>query len=125
MRGAYPNHKLERRLSIIIVNYNVQHFLEQCLLSVKDAIKNIDAEVIVVDNQSVDGSVEMLKSRFDRVKLFESKENLGFSKGNNLAIKEAKADYILLLNPDTLVAQDSFEKCIQFTLAKKWNKPPI
>jgi len=114
MRGAYPNHKLERRLSIIIVNYNVQHFLEQCLLSVKDAIKNIDAEVIVVDNQSVDGSVEMLKSRFDRVKLIESKENLGFSKGNNLAIKEAKADYILLLNPDTLVAQDSFEKCIQF-----------
>jgi len=105
---------LTPKLSIIIVNYNVQHFLEQCLLSVQEAIRDIDAEVLVVDNHSVDASVSMLKEKFSWVKLIESKENLGFSKGNNLAIKESKGEYVLLLNPDTLVAQDSFSKCIAF-----------
>ncbi len=105
---------MSAKLSIVIVNYNVQHFLEQCLLSVKEAIKSIDAEVLLVDNNSVDGSVQMVRDKFSWVKLIESKENLGFSKGNNLAIKESVGEYVLLLNPDTLVAQDSFEKCIAF-----------
>jgi len=102
------------KLSIIIVNYNVRHFLEQCLNSVNKAIQNIDAEIFVVDNISSDDSVEMVKSTFPNVKLIENKENVGFSKANNQAIKLAQGEYILLLNPDTVVEEDTFEKCIEF-----------
>jgi len=101
-------------LSIIIVNYNVKHFLAQCLQSVAAAIKTIDAEVFVVDNNSADDSVKMVAEKFDWVKLIANKENTGFSRANNQAIKEAKGQYILLLNPDTIVAEDTFEKCISF-----------
>ncbi len=102
------------KLTIIIVNYNVQHFLEQCLHSVGKATKNISAEVIVVDNNSVDGSIEMLKAKFPEVQLIENKKNTGFSYANNQAIKIAKSEYILLLNPDTVVEEDTFEKVIAF-----------
>jgi len=102
------------KLSIIIVNYNVKHFLEQCLISVFKAISNINAEVFVVDNNSVDGSCTMIKERFPNVNLIENTENHGFSYANNQAIKKASGQYILLLNPDTVVEEDSFEKCIQF-----------
>ena len=102
------------KLSIIILNYNVEHFLEQCLYSVKQAIDPENTEVWVVDNASVDGSVAMVKEKFEWVKLIESKENLGFSKGNNLAMRKASGQYILLLNPDTVVEEDTFEKCIEF-----------
>ncbi len=101
-------------LSIVIVNYNVSYFLEQCLFSVEKAIVGIEAEVWVVDNASVDTSVAMVKEKFPWVKLIESKENLGFSKGNNLAIEKSIGKYILLLNPDTVVEEDTFSKCIQF-----------
>lgn len=103
-----------KRLSIIIVNYNVKHFIEQCLLSVREAMKGIDGEVYVVDNNSVDGSQEMLKEKFPDVTLIESKENLGFSKGNNLAIRKAVGEYVLLLNPDTVVEESTFHKCLEF-----------
>ena len=102
------------KLSIIIVNYNVQHFLEQCLQSVFKALQNVDGEVWVVDNNSVDGSVAMVKEKFPEVILVDSKENLGFSKGNNLAMKKSKGEYTLLLNPDTLVEEDTFEKVVTF-----------
>ena len=102
------------KLSIIIVNYNVQHFLEQCLQSVFTALKNVQGEVWVIDNNSVDGSVEMVREKFPDVKLFESKDNLGFSKGNNLAMRQSKGEYTLLLNPDTLVEEDTFEKVLSF-----------
>lgn len=102
------------KLAVIIVNYNVEFFLEQCLNSVKQAIKNIPAEVFVVDNNSVDGSVAMVKEKFPGVKLIENKENYGFSKANNQAIVQATAPYILLLNPDTVVEEDTFEKVIAF-----------
>ncbi len=102
------------KISVIIVNYNVQHFLEQCLQSVFKALQDIDGDVWVVDNNSVDGSVEMVKEKFPRVKLIASKENLGFSRGNNLAIKKSRGEYILLLNPDTLVEEDTFEKVLKF-----------
>lgn len=101
-------------LSIIIVNYNVKHFLEQCLISVFNATKNIKTEVFVVDNNSVDGSCTMVQDRFPLVKLIENKENKGFSIANNQAIKRATGRYILLLNPDTVVEETSFEKCIRF-----------
>lgn len=102
------------KLSIIVVNYNVEFFLEQCLLSVKQAISGLDAEVWVVDNNSVDGSVPMIRKRFPWVKLIESKENVGFSRGNNLAIRQSKGEYVLLLNPDTVVEEDTFTKVVDF-----------
>ena len=102
------------KLSIVIVNYNVEHFLEQCLISVKKATEQLEAEVFVVDNNSVDGSVTMIKNKFDAVKLIANKENVGFSSANNQAIKLAKGEYILLLNPDTVVEEDTFLKCISF-----------
>ena len=101
-------------ISIIIVNYNVKHFLEQCLLSVEKAIKQIEAEVFVVDNNSVDGSVQLVKDKFPNISLIENKENTGFSKANNQAIHLSKGKYILLLNPDTVVEEDTFSKCIAF-----------
>lgn len=101
-------------LSIIIVNYNVKYFLEQCLCSVKKAIDKIEAEVIVVDNNSTDGSMDYIQPKFPWVKFIQNQKNEGFSKANNLALSKAKAKFILFLNPDTIIAEDSFEKCISF-----------
>ncbi|GGK57306.1 glycosyltransferase family 2 protein [Rufibacter glacialis] len=101
-------------LSVIIVNYNVSYFLEQCLLSVRKAVRGLQVEVFVVDNNSVDGSVEMVRRRFPEVKLLANQENLGFSKANNQAIRQAQGKYILLLNPDTVVEEDTFCKCFRF-----------
>ncbi|HPE39846.1 MAG TPA: glycosyltransferase [Bacteroidales bacterium] len=102
------------KLSVVIVNYNVSHFLRQCLHSVLIAIEHIDAEVFVVDNRSVDDSVSMVKSEFPNVKLIVNEENVGFSRGNNVAIRQAKGEYVLLLNPDTLVEKDTFTDTIQY-----------
>lgn len=102
------------KLSIVIVNYNVRYFLEQCLHAVKKAITGLDAEVFVVDNNSVDGSVEMLQERFPEFITIANKENTGFSIANNQAMRLAKGEYILLLNPDTLVEDDTFLKVVQF-----------
>ena len=102
------------KLSVIIVNYNVKYFLEQALLSVRIACANIEAEVFVVDNSSVDDSVKMVREKFPEVHLIANKENVGFSKANNQAIHLAKGEYILLLNPDTVVEEDTFKKCIDF-----------
>ncbi len=102
------------KLSIIIVNYNVKDFLKQCLLSVEKAIKNIDVEVIIVDNNSVDNSCQMVKKQFPSFQLIENKENTGFSVANNQAIRIAKGEYILLLNPDTIVEEDTFDKVVTF-----------
>ncbi|HRS19151.1 MAG TPA: glycosyltransferase family 2 protein, partial [Bacteroidales bacterium] len=102
------------KLSIVIVNYNVKYILEQCLHSVFAAIQNIEAEVFVVDNNSVDGSCTMITEKFPWVHLIENKENVGFSKANNQAIRISKGEYILLLNPDTVVEEDTFTKTIAF-----------
>ncbi len=101
-------------ISIIIVNFNVREFLEQALISIKKALKTIPSEIIVVDNASIDGSVHMLKQRFPETKLIENKKNLGFSAGNNLALKEAKGEYVVLINPDTVVQEDTFEVLLDF-----------
>jgi len=102
------------KLSVIIVNYNVKYFLEQCLSSVRRASEQIGAEVFVVDNNSVDGSVKMVRNKFPEVILIENKDNTGFSKANNQAIRESKGEYVLLLNPDTVVEDDTFIKVIEF-----------
>jgi len=96
----------EKKISIIIVNYNVRYFLEQCLTSVKAAISGMDAEVFVVDNNSTDGSMEYLKPKFPEVIFIENKDNPGFSKANNQAIKLSIGEYILLLNPDTVIGEE-------------------
>lgn len=101
-------------LSVIILNYNVRYFLEHCLLSVQKSLENIDAEIIVVDNASVDNSCQMVKDKFPEVILIENKENVGFPKGNNIGVASAKGKYICILNPDTVVAEDTFLKIIRF-----------
>lgn len=106
-------------LSIIIVNYNVKHFIEQCLLSVRKAIEGMQAEVIVVDNNSVDGSQQMLREKFaDEIILIENTGNPGFSKANNQGIAIAKGRYVLLLNPDTVVEEKTFHTCLAFMDAR-------
>lgn len=105
---------MSKDVSIVIVNYNVCYFLEQTLKSVFTAISNLQIEVFVVDNCSVDGSVAMVKSKFQQVILIESKQNLGFSKANNIAISQSAGKYVLLLNPDTVVQNDTFEKCFAY-----------
>ena len=102
------------KLSVIIVNYNVRYFLEQCLKSLFQALEGIEAEVFVVDNNSVDGSVTMLREDFPEVICIANSENTGFSTANNQAIRQAKGEYILLLNPDTLVQEDTFTKTLAF-----------
>jgi O-antigen biosynthesis protein len=102
------------RLSVVIVNYNVKYFLEQALRSAMKACEGLEAEIWVVDNQSSDGSVEMVREKFPTVKLIANTQNVGFSKANNQAMREAKGEYILLLNPDTVVAEDCFTACLTF-----------
>jgi GT2 family glycosyltransferase len=102
------------KLSVVIVNYNVKYFLEQALHSVAKSKTDFEFEVLVVDNASVDGSAEMVRQRFPEVQLIISKDNLGFSKGNNLAIRAAKGEYILLLNPDTIIREDTLLQVVHF-----------
>ena len=103
------------KLSVVIVNYNVKHFLEQCLHSVCKAARNVQsAEIIVVDNASSDGSVKYISERFPDITLIASEKNLGFARANNLAIKKSKGEYVLLLNPDTIVAENTFAHFVDF-----------
>ncbi|HIA37744.1 MAG TPA: glycosyltransferase [Flavobacteriales bacterium] len=103
------------KLTIIIVNYNVKHFLEQCLQSVFIATDKLgSSEIIVVDNNSVDGSAKMVAKKFPDVKLIQNEKNVGFSSANNQGIKEAKGQYVLLLNPDTVIEEDTLIKTVQF-----------
>jgi GT2 family glycosyltransferase len=107
------------QLSVIILNYNVRYFLELCVLSVESALENIDSEIIVIDNNSSDDSCEMMKTRFPKIKLIQNNQNIGFPKGNNIGVDQASGEYICILNPDTVVAEDTFEKVLAF--AKKQN----
>ena len=97
----------------------MRYFLELCLKSVQAATLNMDAEIIVVDNNSEDGSCNMVKALFPNVKLIENKKNFGFSKGNNIGVSQAKGDYICILNPDTVVAEDTFFKFLKFVENKE------
>jgi GT2 family glycosyltransferase len=107
------------QLSVVILNYNVRYFLELCVLSVQSALESIDGEIIVVDNNSSDDSCAMMELRFPEVKLIQNKENLGFPKGNNIGVDQAQGKYICILNPDTVVAEDTFTKVLAFAESKK------
>ncbi|MBS1630097.1 MAG: glycosyltransferase [Bacteroidetes bacterium] len=100
------------KLSVIIVNYNVRYFLELCVDSVLKAAQGFDVEVIVVDNHSTDGSLAMLRQRFPQVIRIENQDNAGFSKANNQGVALARGEYILFLNPDTVMPEDFFRKTI-------------
>ena len=110
------------RLSVIIVNYNVKYFLEQCLYAVQKACTGIETEIIVVDNNSTDGSRDFLEPAFPEVTFIWNNRNVGFAKANNQAIEIAGGEFILLLNPDTLVPEDCFERCIRFFGSMKFIK---
>jgi GT2 family glycosyltransferase len=101
-------------LSIIIVNYNVKEFLQNLIHSIEKAAVNLTKEIIIIDNASDDGSVEFIKDKLPQVKLIANKTNLGFGKANNIGLKQATGKYLLLINPDTIVAEDTFEKMISF-----------
>jgi len=107
------------QLSVVIVSYNAAPFLELCLLSVVKAIEGLKAEIIVVDNNSSDGTCQMVQSHFKEVKLIVNTTNLGFAVANNLGVLEAKGAYVLILNPDTVVAEDTFTNCLDFAKATK------
>ena len=102
------------KFSVVIVNYNVRHFLEQALLSVRNAARRVETEVWVVDNNSVDDSAAMVREKFPEVHLIANTENTGFAVANNQAIRQCTGEYVLLLNPDTVVEEDTFQKCVQF-----------
>ncbi|MBQ9640602.1 MAG: glycosyltransferase family 2 protein [Bacteroidaceae bacterium] len=102
------------KLSVVIVNYNVKYYLEQCLLSVERALVGIQGEVFVVDNDSSDDSIEYLKGKFPWVYYIECKRNNGFSVANNMAIRQARGEYVMLLNPDTILGEHTLHECISF-----------
>ena len=102
------------QLSIIIVNFNVKYFLEQCLSAVHKAAKGLLTEVLVVDNASTDGSVTYLQPKFEWVQFMANQTNVGFGKANNQALQQCTGRYVLFLNPDTIVAEDCFTECIAF-----------
>lgn len=103
-----------RDVSVIIVNYNVRDFLEQCLHSIHRACEHLDAEVLVVDNASQDSSSKMVKNKFSWVQLMENRTNVGFSKANNQALRRATGRYVLLINPDTLAREDTVQTMMEF-----------
>ncbi len=102
------------KLSVVIVNYNVKHYLCQCLESLRRALKDIEAEIVVVDNHSRDGSIAYVKAFFPEVIYIESNHNLGFARANNVAIRQSKGNYVLLLNPDTIVGEQTIKKVLKW-----------
>ena len=109
------------KLSVIIVNYNVKYYLDQCIRSVLRAFvwMNTPAEIIVVDNHSADGSVDYLEKRYPQmlypmVRFVRSAHNLGFARANNIAIRQSRGEYVLLLNPDTIVGEDALKASVDF-----------
>ena len=102
------------KFSVVIVNYNVKYYLEQCLCSLYRAIDNLSAEIFVVDNASVDDSEAYLTERFPRITYIYNKENVGFARANNQAIRQAKGEYVLLLNPDTVLPEQTLEEALLF-----------
>jgi GT2 family glycosyltransferase len=105
---------MAKKISIIIVSYNVCQLVDECLQSVERALVGIDGEVFVVDNRSTDNTVETLRPRHPQVHFIANSENVGFARANNQAIRQSEAEYVLLLNPDTVVYEPTIKGCIDF-----------
>lgn len=102
------------KLSVVIVSYNVKHYLIQCLDSLQRALDGVDAEIFVVDNHSKDGTADTIARKFSTIKLTASNHNNGFAKANNIALRQATGEYVLLLNPDTFVGETTIKECLGF-----------
>lgn len=102
------------KISVIIVNYNVKYYVEQCLYSLSRALTDIESEIFVVDNSSKDGSVVYLERRFSNINVIESSHNLGFARANNIAIRQSEGEYVLLLNPDTIVGESVISDVLNY-----------
>jgi O-antigen biosynthesis protein len=106
---------LSKDISIIIVNYNVRDLVDNCIASIYKANdERYNIEIFFVDNNSIDGSVELISEKYPEVKVITNDENIGFSKANNLALIKATGEYILILNPDTVLEESTFDKLIEF-----------
>ena len=103
-----------KKLTVVIVSYNVKDYVCQCLLSLRRALCDIDAEVCVVDNDSGDGTVDFLRDNFPEIKVIASPHNLGFARANNLAIQQTESEFVLLLNPDTFVGEQTIRQSLDF-----------
>ena len=118
LSGCYPVTlsplRMAKKVSIVIVSYNVSKLLDECLQSVKRALQGIDGEVWVVDNRSVDNTIEMLHENHPDVRLIVNQENVGFARANNQAIRQSDAEYVLLLNPDTVVYENTLRGVLDF-----------
>jgi len=111
----WNRHNIEKvDISVIIVSYNVKAFLEKCLISVFRATGDLEVEIIVVDNNSVDDTVLYIRNRFPEVLVIDNAENIGFSKANNIGLRQAKGEFVLVLNPDTVVNEDTLATCMDF-----------
>lgn len=102
------------KLSVVIVNYNVRELLSECIKSVNTALTGIDGDIYVVDNNSSDGSVDYIRDHFPDVHVIANSDNQGFAHANNQAIRQTNSDYVLLLNPDTVVFEDTLRGCVDF-----------
>ena len=105
---------MAKKISIVIVSYNVSKLLDECLQSVEKALQGIDGEVWVVDNKSVDDTLEMLKTKHPEVHAIANLQNVGFARANNQAIRQSDAEYVLLLNPDTVVYENTLHGVLDF-----------
>ena len=112
MKTFLPKSRIQ--ISVIIVNYNVREFLHQSIVSLKKSLRGIPSEIIVVDNASDDGSAEMVRKNFPGIRLIAMEANSGFAAANNAALKIAKGKYIFLLNPDTVVQEDTARVMLDF-----------
>lgn len=101
-------------LSIVIVSFNTKGILKDCLQSISGFLKDSSKEIIVIDNNSIDGTLDLIRSEFKGVKIIENKENLGFGKANNQGMKQAKGEFILLLNSDTVASKEALDKCLDY-----------
>ena len=102
------------KLSVVIVSYNVRSYLDNCLASVRKALEGIEGEVFVVDNASTDDTLTLLPDRYPEVRFIANEDNVGFASANNQAIRLAKGEYVLLLNPDTTVAEHTLREAVSF-----------
>jgi len=105
---------MAKKISIVIVSYNVSKLLDECLQSVARALQGIDGEVFVVDNHSKDNTLTMLKEKHPEVRVIANEVNVGFSRANNQAIRLSEAEYVLLLNPDTVVYENTLHGVLDF-----------
>jgi len=105
---------MAKKISVVIVSYNVRTFITECIDSVIKAIDGLDGEIIVVDNCSKDDTVEYLKEYYPNISLIDNKNNVGFARANNQAIRQSQSDYVLLLNPDTIVYENTIKETLAF-----------